>query len=457
MKDSTGTSWAPLMNKDIVVETIEKGVEGNHGCGAPYGAVVTYSAKGYFLEGVMTEGEGMMSRGLKRRSDLPFEEMQNYRAQIGESDTIMGLELALRHANQGGVLRVRMSSRFGYGPNGRKAVQQVGAGDTSKKDPLPAVPPSQDLEYEVTVSRIIDLDDFMINDSQSEYCGDFEDIHLRKECGNRWFYYGDYERAARAYSKGATKGDAYFQANDEHIHGGIRKQIWDDYISCMNNLSACHISGGDYYKAKEVCIKVLELEDTNIKALLRAARSSLALFSFEECEACIVRVLQLEPENKLALQERAKLAKSRKEYKGKKMEMDKQMTKYMFGRRKGKDSGEGGDEDEPPTDSSKGSSGAGSKSGDTPDKINAPSNSNSNSNNHDYGGEGGDKDAGEDKASPATTSTPGAQGYGESSNLILLLLTAIAVLLISVWLAMNSKIDVNEPIIPPVPKFGRPL
>ena len=72
-------------------------------------------------------------------------------------------------------------------------------------------------------------------------------------------------------------------------------------------------------------------------------------------------------------------------------------------------------------------------------------------------GEDAGEDAGEDKASPATTSTPGAQGYGESSNLILLLLTAIAVLLISVWLAMNSKIDVNEPIIPPVPKFGRPL
>ena len=48
----------------------------------------------------------------------------------------------------------------------------------------------------------------------------------------------------------------------------LGKKMWDVYISCLNNLSACHISSGDFAKAKEVCIKVLESEDTNIKALL---------------------------------------------------------------------------------------------------------------------------------------------------------------------------------------------
>lgn len=392
MSAKKGT-WTSLMGNDIVVQMIEPDTEGVSGPGAEYGSVVSYNAMGYFLEGEVGT-QGMMSSSLKHsRGRQPFEEMLNCRAQIGEGDSLMGLELSLRHANPGSVFRVRMNAKYAYGPSGRKEVQD-------SRYPVPAVPSMQHLEYEVTVLGVMDIDTFMSRNS-----ADFEDIHLRKECGNRWFYYGDFERAAKAYTKGASKGDAYFQASENG--GGAEKQVWDDYISCLNNLSACHMSRGDYYKAKEVCTKVLELEDTNIKALLRAARSSLALLSFEESDVCITRVLELEPDNKIAQQERVKLAKAKKDYKGKKLEMDKKMTENMFG-----------DKEKSKADAKTDAKTKTEKKGDT-----------------------------------KATSTPGAQGYGESSNLILLLVTAIAVLIVSVWLATNSKIDVNEPVIPR--KFGR--
>ena len=158
------------------------------------GAVVSFNAKGFFLEGEVGP-DGMMSTSLKRKGDgaTPFEEIENQKVQIGEGDTIMGLELSLRHANQGSIFRVRMSSKYAFGDDGRKEVQD--------RYPAPAVPPAQNLEYEVIVLDVQDLDAFM-----SGCDATFEDIHLRKECGNRWFYCGYFDRAARAYAKGASKG-----------------------------------------------------------------------------------------------------------------------------------------------------------------------------------------------------------------------------------------------------------
>jgi hypothetical protein len=49
------------------------------------------------------------------------------------------------------------------------------------------------------------------------------------------------------------------------------------YITCLNNLIACKISQGEYLQAKELCVKVLEVEPGNAKALVRAAKASLAL------------------------------------------------------------------------------------------------------------------------------------------------------------------------------------
>eukprot|EP01034_Spumella_vulgaris_P047085 gene47085-58752_t len=60
---------------------------------------------------------------------------------------------------------------------------------------------------------------------------------------------------------------------------------------------------GEALKAKDMCVKVLEFDPNNEKALLRAAKATLALHDFTECEVCINRVLTLYPNNPAALSE----------------------------------------------------------------------------------------------------------------------------------------------------------
>ena len=185
---------------------------------------------------------------------------------------------------------------------------------------------------------------------------------------------------------------------------------------------------------------VLGLEDTNIKALLRAARSSLALFSFEECEACIARVLELEPENKLALQERVKLIKTKKGLQGEKTRHGpKDDEKHVWSKERRDAEPRNGKTFLTPPISSDDSSAieksnvVGEQAQRNREASSSPSSCSSSSSRLSSKEKGGDE-------AKTTTMNVGAQGYGESSNLILLLITAIAVLLISVWLATNSKI-----------------
>ena len=65
----------------------------------------------------------------------------------------------------------------------------------------------------MTVSDVMDIDTFLKDDPGMKRYGAYEDLLLRKEVGNRYFYYGDYHHASLSYSKGGRKGDAYFSAN----------------------------------------------------------------------------------------------------------------------------------------------------------------------------------------------------------------------------------------------------
>ncbi len=423
--DEVPGTWKSAMGNDIVLQTIEEGEGSDKSKVAEYLSVVTFDAKGYFLKGG-GGASGMMSEN-KVRSDAPFENTTGQRVQVGEGDTNMGLELGLKTLGRpGAVFRVRMSAKYGFGSEGRKEVESETTNGTNNIDKRSintamCVPPMQDLEYVVTVIDVVNIDNFLKDEPNQGRYGAYEEVLLRKEVGNRYFHCGDHHRAALSYSKGSRKGDVFYSANSRDSEAG--KKMWNVYISCLNNLSACYISSGEFMKAKESCLKVLEMENTNIKALLRAARASLALLSFEESEACIARVLELEPDNMLAQAERVKLSRAKREYKGKRKVLDKQMTKNMFG-----GSGAGDKEHEK---QAKGSSGE--KEGAADAKASVETASRQRAENEKGSGEA----ALASMASSAPTKQPGASGYGESSNLILLLSTAAIIVFLSVWLAWN--------------------
>ena len=78
---------------------------------------------------------------------------------------------------------------------------------------------------------------------------------------------------------------------------------------------------------------LLEIDGTNTKALLRAARASLALHNHEECEACLTKVLELDPNNILAPKEMNKLKQAKRSYNA----SSKVMAQRMFGKEKEKE------------------------------------------------------------------------------------------------------------------------
>jgi tetratricopeptide (TPR) repeat protein len=137
------------------------------------------------------------------------------------------------------------------------------------------------------------------------------ELQQRKEAGNRWFSFADFSRSARAYSKATQIADRYFNGNANSNtpqqalqgvtgEGGTGEaeaalaaaekakeaqrrtfQPGDEevvavYVSCLNNMAACQLHLGDNAKVKDICIRVLEIDPANHKALLRAAKAALS-------------------------------------------------------------------------------------------------------------------------------------------------------------------------------------
>lgn len=321
-----------LMGKDVVIQRKSPG-EGEL---AEYGTIVKCNLTGYFYSNVTRQ----------RVNEEPFEVAKDQSFQIGEGDTVPGLELALRHSRKGEKFSVFIASRFAFGLAGRNYQAQndkkgtdnnegdqsnnekvevksppAAAKDSNTSNALPSVPPDQDIEYEIEIlshrtDKEFDTDfaqrfeNESINKTEEEK-GELhnrllilQSLQLRKEIGNRWFSYGEFGRAAKAYSKATQISEGYFnkpvsqggEAEGEGENGGKsmeekimeaeakkeekipveENEVVQIYVSCLNNLAACKLAQKEYYQAKDLCTKVLEFSPFNAKALLRAAKASLA-------------------------------------------------------------------------------------------------------------------------------------------------------------------------------------
>lgn len=314
--------WFPLMGEDIKMKGIINNKNNNTNT-ASMGTIVKCSYKGYFQD-----------------DTLPFEIANNILLKIGEGDVIPALELSLRHSHVGDTFRVKTTAKFAYGSGGRNCNNsnilspstvnindhkdennsKSSNGEISEVIVLKTIPPNMNLEYEVTV---ISFDDYTNNLLAS--------INLRKEIGNRWYSYGEYSKAAYSYSKGIQQGDAFFQSIGTNFDINSYEYIlFQSYISCLNNLAQCHINNSEYYKAKEVCTKLLSLDTNNIKGLLRAAKASLALHDYEECELCLKIVQNIDASNPSMINEMLKLKKAKKEYKVNSKALNTKIAKHLF-------------------------------------------------------------------------------------------------------------------------------
>ena len=255
-----GEEWVDIMGSGIRTKHVFKGEVGP----AEMGTVVSCNLTGYF--------------GDDTEHKEPFETLRDQVFVIGEMDSIPSIELTLRcscfiyfyfklplkltmvsyvrHSRVGDIYWLRSSYKFAYGVVGRPGLPReslsiaASAGSTesaNKAGGMIAVLPNADLVYYIEVTghhataaeaakfvkslrtvgvkddKLCDTKSLELDDDDSDSINALADTELRKECGNRWFAWGDFPKAGKAYSKGIQYAQNYLQkysAEDDNAETG---------------------------------------------------------------------------------------------------------------------------------------------------------------------------------------------------------------------------------------------
>ena len=162
--------------------------------------------------------------------------------------------------------------------------------------------------------------------------------------------------------------------------------IIQEYINCLNNILTCYINLNNYIKSKEICMRLLQVDSSNRKGLLKMAKISIYFSDYDDAQLCLDRLCVLEPEfsntssnisngnsstsnnnttsgsnnslYKSYIIEKNKLRIAVSNYKKKEKEMSIQMSKRLF-KQNSKDVGSGKGDNSTGKDTGKDSSNSG--------------------------------------------------------------------------------------------------
>jgi len=308
------------MNGEVVVKVLSS-ADASPGQGgraaAEMGTVIEVNIKAFFLASPDASSSSQQSREDFKtgadaslvvplsdqdiRAEKPFEELTSQRMMVGERDVVAALELALSHSHVGDKLQVRCTSKYAYGATGRPSASNISGSGAHIS--IAAIPAYANLEFEVTVAAFHNLHTAGLTPEELEDAGAvernavYQEILLRKEVGNRWYHYGDFANAARAYAKGAEKAETFANQGGLSMQDLLgpkeeaaaaaaplpgnsgssrvgeqerlrRSQLMEVYLTSWNNLAACHISQGEFARAQAACIKVRCLSWRRVKGVL---------------------------------------------------------------------------------------------------------------------------------------------------------------------------------------------
>jgi len=211
---------------------------------------------------------------------------------------------------------IRCTSKYAYGPIGRKG---VGWGGTVE------IPPDAGLEYEAEVKEV--YPQLSIKDAPA-VARVFE-ANLKKQHGNRFFHHQEWSRSIRCYQsalKSLDPGEA------EEGEEGF-KDVIKMYCDISNNLAATLLKMGMPKEAQEACIKVIELDKDNVKALYRGGMAAMALHNFEEAEIALKEAYKLAPKDVAIVKGIQELNTRRANYHKKEAAMMKQMSGFLLSKK----------------------------------------------------------------------------------------------------------------------------
>lgn len=156
---------------------------------------------------------------------------------------------------------IHAKSKYGFGPFGRK---NVGFGGEVE------VPGDADIEYEAEVTEIYPT----FNPKEAPTVTRLTEAGLKKQIGNGHFHHEDYNRAIRCYQS-AVKSLDPAEVDEEEEGEEAMKEVIKVYCDISNNLAMALMKLERYKDACEVCVKVIELDPNNTKALYRGGMASM--------------------------------------------------------------------------------------------------------------------------------------------------------------------------------------
>eukprot|EP00743_Colponemidia_sp_Colp-15_P005239 GILK01005636.1.p1 GENE.GILK01005636.1~~GILK01005636.1.p1 ORF type:complete len:280 (-),score=54.27 GILK01005636.1:125-964(-) len=169
-------------------------------------------------------------------------------------------------------------------------------------------------------------------DSDDDIANETDKLQIpakEKDAGNALFKKGEYVEAAKHYEKALLAIKLLFQ--DERVEDEKEAEHMVQNIKnpCHLNLALCFLKTGHEEAAIEHCNKVLEFQDSNVKALYRRGQARLKVGEIDDGKADLKRALQLEPSNAAVRQALIDAKEVTEKYREKQKELSKKMLQGL--------------------------------------------------------------------------------------------------------------------------------
>ncbi len=134
----------------------------------------------------------------------------------------------------------------------------------------------------------------------------FEAFAKAKDEGNQLYRIGKWRRSLKKYKKAQGFVDSnYDMKDDEKVQAKGMKVI--SYL----NMAACNLKLSEWKEAIQNCDHVIKEEKNNVKALFRRGQAYISLDQWQDAQRDLDTILEIEPENKEAKREIARLKRKR--------------------------------------------------------------------------------------------------------------------------------------------------
>ena len=248
---------------------------------------------------------------------------------VGDSDLPPAFELASRYLKIHEVALVKSHSKYAYGHSGR----------LSNDENEFSIPPFSTVLFFMKNRGVASSTSSLFHEPEFR----LKRASHKKLIGNNYYQFEWIDdgmgkhRALKLYGSACEaminllrdldQHTIDYESNDAHFE--LKREAVLLLVDCFNNISAYHLRGKAYAKAKEAAANVLRYDPDNRKALKRAARAAMLDPSgtYEESNLAIRALEELEPLDEETKKLRHELQRRLKDYKKREKEMYSRMVK----------------------------------------------------------------------------------------------------------------------------------